>query len=758
MKGVLLAVLLLGVGSASRAGSLGAVMPVGDSITNGDWSYNLLGYRDDLAGLLNALGIDFAYVGDVTGEAEDPRYPGHFLPGGVIEQFYPPWFGNGWGNGEFDIGPVVQDLHPDVLLIHLGTNNLTASGQTPAGPYSFDGGQTLHRSFAGYMAELIAYIVGHYGGSSPATPLIVLSLIIPIENKVPEVMAFNAYLEEMALDMARGAVTGEPVHVVLCDQFGPFIENPLLFTGEPGDFMHDGVHPNDAGYTAMAHSYLDALLDLTPPGTVTDLTVWGQGSHSVRIWWSAPGDDYWVGQAASVHLAIWDRPITTESDFESAWELVRPQPANPPGAVQQLTAGGLPGGHTYWLALRVVDDTGNVSPVSNSPSAAIAWSDSVVDTFDEAPAPGVWDLGEDYYVDSGVLRCASPWPIWSAPAMCIGELGPWGAELGVPEGVPASETGRAGLVVLGEPSRITDGVVLRCIEEVLELRRLEGGVVGAVIDTASSSFGALTPGARLGAFPFVFEGAILIRTTRDGLPDRVLSTGLAAQSLPGTRCAGIVMQGALGWGVDDFRLEGPGLWDEPEPFHLLSPDSGTTVGSPPTLVWRAAFDADPWDAVTYEVLWSTDPGFSPGFTSVISCGKDTTVQFPPAEFIEGRAFYWRVRAEDGVGLVRESVEQGWWFQAATGAEGDLAGIRILSLTPNPSRGVIRVGFQTPFGGHLCLDLFDVAGRQVACTARHLDPGLGFVAWSIPASVAKGTYLLRLGIAGTEARSLISLAR
>ncbi|MCU0612827.1 MAG: GDSL-type esterase/lipase family protein, partial [Candidatus Eisenbacteria bacterium] len=294
--GLVLAAMLL-----ARGDTLGTIMPTGDSITDGDGSTDGVGYRNDLASLLFQHGIEFSYVGDELGGGQNPDFPGHFRSGARIEEFYPPTFGNGWGTGAFDIGPALDQIHPDVLLIHLGTNNVP-SADTPLGPYSIDGGATLFRSYAGYMAELISFVASRYDGYPAGTPLVVVSRIIPIINMVDRVEAFNGYLDEMARDMARGLVTGAPVHVVVCDQFTPFIENPLLFTGLPGDYMSDWGHPNDLGYSVMAGSYLATLRDDAPPGTVEDLAVWGQGPHSVRLWWTSPGDDWWSGTAAVVTM------------------------------------------------------------------------------------------------------------------------------------------------------------------------------------------------------------------------------------------------------------------------------------------------------------------------------------------------------------------------------------------------------------------------------------------------------------------------
>jgi hypothetical protein len=613
--------------------------------------------------MLIDAGISFTYVGD-TGP---PDYPGHFYGGIWIEDYYPSSFGNGWGTGVFDTGPALELYHPDIILIHLGTNNMAAIGPgDPIGPYSEDGGETLLYNPTGIMAEFLLFILSCYDGYPADIPLIVLSQIIPRADRMEEVAAFNSYLEEMALDMAYGVVTGAPVHVVICDHHTPFIENPLLFTGQPGDYMDDTVHPNDLGYHVMAETYFASLLDETPPAAVTDLTVWGQGPHSVKLWWTATGDDYLSGIASHVDVRFLTEPIDNDVLFSQAWELVLPVGSDPPGITQQLIGQGLPGGGTYWMALKLIDDAGNASELSNSPFVTIEQSDSLVWTFEEEASPDLWGLGGDYSVVGGVLGPANPQPIWLPPALFSGETAPWDVELELEETAPPGETGLVGLVLMADmPTLTAEGFVVFCEGGILKLHSLQSGMIGAVVDTATSHYGPLAAAEELGAIPFISEGSLFVRTLRNSQPDRILDTGQQAIQLPNPRYAGVVMRGGLSWGVDRFCFGGPGLWEPPSPFHLLSPDSGAVVEDPPVLSWYSADDPDPWDEATYTVSWSTSPDFPAGLTYEISTNADTFVDFPAEEFIEGHTYHWRVKVTDATDLDTLSIERGWWFQADT---------------------------------------------------------------------------------------------
>ena len=653
---------LILVGPAVLARDLGTIMPTGDSITDGDYSVDDLGYRNDLADLLVQENIDFTYVGDTLGTAGDPDYPGHFLGGAIIQDFLPTGYGHGWGTGRFDIGPALSIYQPDILLIHLGTNNMTIPN-TDVGPYSFDEGMSFEPTVAGFMAELLVYIRTRYSGLPTEIPTIVLSLIIPQYGYDDRVQEFNGYLAELAHDMAFGIVTGEPIHVVLCDHYTPFIENDLLFTGEPGDYMFNDAHPNDLGYSVMAQTYLRSLLDETSPATTTDLTVWGVSAHTVKLYWTASGDDILSGDAAGVILKLAKSSIDTDNQFEAAWNLLPVFGTGSGGTLEQIVAGGLPRGRRYWVALRTSDDAGNSSGISNSPTFLTELSDSLIESFDDATLSGGWFFGDNYYMESGVLKLANPIPGWKAPAMFSGESKPWDVGITLQGGAPQNELDRVGLILCADDAEGTgEAYALIYNGSTAELHIYDSGVIGGAVDSRESLHGALTGGERFGAIPFIFRGSLLIRTLRNGEPDVILDTGESGISLPEPRYNGVVLQGALGWGVEEFRIGGPGLWESPEAFVLLSPDSGATVEDPPVLVWQPAMDPDPWDMISYTVIWSDNEDFLP-LSYEIDAGSDTSVLFPPSLFEGGERYFWFVRAEDRTGF---TVDSGiWWFDAST---------------------------------------------------------------------------------------------
>jgi hypothetical protein len=124
--------------------------------------------------------------------------------------------------------------------------------------------------------------------------------------------------------------------------------------------------------------------DTTAPSAVADLSLVSSGGGTLTASWTATGDDGSVGTASYYVLKYASAPITSET----AWQLgvsvgSLPVPA-PAGTRQSATISGLTAGVTYYAALKVFDEAGNASPLSNSPWAVVSSSTAGVPT---APPP-----------------------------------------------------------------------------------------------------------------------------------------------------------------------------------------------------------------------------------------------------------------------------------------------------------------------------------------------------------------------------------
>ncbi|HZG75124.1 MAG TPA: fibronectin type III domain-containing protein [Paenibacillus sp.] len=137
--------------------------------------------------------------------------------------------------------------------------------------------------------------------------------------------------------------------------------------------------------------------DLAAPGTISDLAATRTGPKSVRLGWTAPGDDGATGQAKSYEVRYSTSPITA-ANWGSATEAIDELLQLPAGTAMKYQANELQPNTTYYFAVRTTDDVNNVSDVSNVAVATTAYPvpDSVTvasladlqAAIDSAPASG----------------------------------------------------------------------------------------------------------------------------------------------------------------------------------------------------------------------------------------------------------------------------------------------------------------------------------------------------------------------------------
>ena len=120
------------------------------------------------------------------------------------------------------------------------------------------------------------------------------------------------------------------------------------------------------------------LLSLLAP-----LPVFAQGADSLRLEWTAPGDDGTVGTAASYEVRMSQSPITA-GNWGSASVVSGPPNPQSAGTRQGLWVRGLSRGTTYYFAIKTTDDAGNVAPISN----VVRW-DWILDTAPPGAPVGV---------------------------------------------------------------------------------------------------------------------------------------------------------------------------------------------------------------------------------------------------------------------------------------------------------------------------------------------------------------------------------
>lgn len=171
----------------------------------------------------------------------------------------------------------------------------------------------------------------------------------------------------------------------------------------------EGTTPGPAGELAFNSDAVSPItiivtgenLDTVPPATVDDLWVDAIGSNSITLTWTAVGDDGSQGQASSYDLRFSTAPIS-EGNWGSALPVSGEPLPKQAGEEETYTVGGLSASTTYYFAIKVADERGNWSGLSNVPS------ETTLGGSDSTPPYPVFDLDiAEITEDSMVLTWTS---------------------------------------------------------------------------------------------------------------------------------------------------------------------------------------------------------------------------------------------------------------------------------------------------------------------------------------------------------------
>jgi|GEM_PF-1059585 len=108
--------------------------------------------------------------------------------------------------------------------------------------------------------------------------------------------------------------------------------------------------------------------DTTAPAAVSNLATGTVTTSSVALSWTAPGDDGNTGTATSYDVRYSTATITT-ANWGSATQASGEPTPGVAGTAQNFTVSGLSAGTTYFFALKTSDEAGNISALSNVPTA-----------------------------------------------------------------------------------------------------------------------------------------------------------------------------------------------------------------------------------------------------------------------------------------------------------------------------------------------------------------------------------------------------
>ena len=131
-----------------------------------------------------------------------------------------------------------------------------------------------------------------------------------------------------------------------------YLDDVTVVAGTAGDSGGDDPDP------------VPPTSDTTPPSAVNDLSVTDTTETSLSVGWTATGDDGTTGTATAYDIRYGTEAIT-DANFANATAVANPPTPSAAGAAESLTLSSLTSDTTYYVALKVTDDEGNTSAISN---------------------------------------------------------------------------------------------------------------------------------------------------------------------------------------------------------------------------------------------------------------------------------------------------------------------------------------------------------------------------------------------------------
>lgn len=118
----------------------------------------------------------------------------------------------------------------------------------------------------------------------------------------------------------------------------------------------------------ISRTTLPAAADAVRPAPITTLAITGTTETTAALRWTAVGDDSVTGTATSYEVRYSTAPITA-ANWSAATQATGEPAPTAAGTVQNFTVTGLTRETAYYFAIRAADEAGNMSALSNVPSA-----------------------------------------------------------------------------------------------------------------------------------------------------------------------------------------------------------------------------------------------------------------------------------------------------------------------------------------------------------------------------------------------------
>ncbi len=266
---------------------------------------------------------------------------------------------NSWGGGSFSIAleEAIEDAYAaDILFVAAAGNSGSNNDINPHYPSSYTTGNIVAVGATDHNDNIVN--TGIWASSYGLTSVDIGAPGLDIYSTVPG----GGYDYKSGTSMATPHVSGVLALVrgqfpgITADAAKALIFNSADVLPQLAGLWITGARIN----AAMALSGPDSI----PPDPVVDLGVSETASNWMSLAWTATGDDGSTGNASSYDIRYAVFPID-DTNFDTALAVADPPFPAAPGQPDGVIVGGLDFLTTYYFALKIRDEYGNASPISN---------------------------------------------------------------------------------------------------------------------------------------------------------------------------------------------------------------------------------------------------------------------------------------------------------------------------------------------------------------------------------------------------------
>lgn len=193
------------------------------------------------------------------------------------------------------------------------------------------------------------------------------------------------------------------------------ISDPSKLKGNTDPYFA-GVFMRGSQVSTVDNFDLFKSTDTEPPDAINDLTIGAVTASSIQLRWSATGDDGASGNASGYDIR-YSTSIISESNFAQATQLANSIQPTGPGGAESFVVPGLETDTKYFFAIKVYDEAGNRSVISNVVSSSTSNALGMTDDFERAEVGPTWNAGTEFSIQNGALVNTSTDEEWTHIAL-----------------------------------------------------------------------------------------------------------------------------------------------------------------------------------------------------------------------------------------------------------------------------------------------------------------------------------------------------